>query len=695
MILGRGRQARAGEQKLRVAVLHNIISPHVLPLFERLGAQPGIALRVYFLAETDRNRRWQTRIAQSFTYKVLPHWAIRVGRRDLHTFFVNPTVIQSLLRDGFDVIVSAGWDSFAAQAAFFLCLLLRKPYILWCGSTANEPSWRRSLSLPLVRLLVRGSSAWIAYGTRAKEYLVQLGADQSRVAVAYNTVDVDWFQTRASEQRPHRNEIRHKLGIGPGPVVLYVGQLIERKGTLDLLAAHELVVARRPDTQLVLVGYGPLESELRKHVAAARLPGVVFANHVPLDELPGYYVTADCFVLPSHEEVWGLVLNEAAACGLGVVTTEPVGASADLVEPGVNGRVVPAAAPEQLAAALVDVLDHATTMGNASTQIIRKATFEQNVSAIMGAIHTARHPRRPMVRSQIVAITERTSSTVHELVRRVPPVRYIAAKAWAVKAYWPQFRAHPSLAFNFLVADPELENYTYAIANLAELADFMANALGIERERAFAYIDELEQDDDLREALNARLRTRRDRKHIALYGRRAGWYCLVRALRPNVVVETGVHDGLGSAVLLKALERNRHEGRYGKLIGIDIDPQAGWLVPPSLRANWTLVIEDSARALPRIAQEHRVDVFVHDSWHSYAHEYGEYLSIERGLSPDGVLVSDNAHATDALSRFSVERDRVFAIWKEQPKDHFYPGAAIGLSLPKGFKGAQRATAAIA
>src|SRR5438132_2962058 len=193
---------------LRIALLHNIISPHVVPLFERLAQQPGISLKVYFLAESDQNRRWATAIERSFQYEILPHWAMRFGRTDLNTFFVNPTVVSVLQRDGFDVLISVGWDSLAALAAFALCKIRRKPFVLWSGSTVNEPSWRRTLTLTVVKRVVRGSSSWIAYGSRAREYLVRLGAAADRVFLAYNTVDVDWYQARADELRPQRDLIR-------------------------------------------------------------------------------------------------------------------------------------------------------------------------------------------------------------------------------------------------------------------------------------------------------------------------------------------------------------------------------------------------------------------------------------------------------------------------------------------------------
>ncbi|MDQ3809973.1 MAG: glycosyltransferase family 4 protein [Chloroflexota bacterium] len=373
----------------RVAVLHNIISPHVVPLFQRLARQPDIDLKVYFLAASDLNRRWQSTIGDSFRYTVLPHRAIRVGRRDMHTFFINPTVLTELSRDGFDVIVSAGWDSFAALASFAMCKLQCKPFVLWSGSTINEPSWRRTLTLPLVRCVVRGSDACIAYGTRAREYLVHLGARTECIHIAYNTVDVEWFRERNTELRPRRFDLRRQLGIADGPVVLYVGQLIERKGAQDLLVAHEFIVQQQPASQTVLVGYGRLEAELRRRVDDRQIPGVKIVGHVAIADLPAYYAVADVFALPSREEVWGLVLNEAAASSLPLVTTQVVGAAADLVIPDENGCMVPPASPRKLASALLHALADRERMGAASRKIVAGMTYEQNVRAIVAAIAAA------------------------------------------------------------------------------------------------------------------------------------------------------------------------------------------------------------------------------------------------------------------------------------------------------------------
>lgn len=272
---------------------------------------------------------------------------------------------------------------------------------------------------------------------------------------------------------------------------------------------------------------------------------------------------------------------------------------------------------------------------------------------------------------------------IPRMARNVRPTRVVRAKVWAVRTYARAMLKHPGRALSFVLFDPELDNYTYALENLDELGEFLARLFGWPRDAVDAAIHELEDDDTLRAALNTRLCARPDRKPVALYGRRAGWYVMARLLRPQVIVETGVHDGLGSTVFLQALHRNRLDGHPGQLYGIDINPQAGWLIPDHLRDQFTLVVEDSATALATIGYDSPVDLFIHDSDHRYAHEMNEFDLIAPSLSPQAVVLSDNSHATTTLSDFSASHGRSYAFWKERPKDHFYPGAGIGVSLPGG------------
>jgi predicted O-methyltransferase YrrM len=259
----------------------------------------------------------------------------------------------------------------------------------------------------------------------------------------------------------------------------------------------------------------------------------------------------------------------------------------------------------------------------------------------------------------------------------------LAYKAYVLTNHYPKVVVRkPVDSLRFLLFDPECANFTYEIANYDELNQFLCRtvAKGGDAARLAAYADELRNDRELEGRLKRRLAGRSDRKPIPLYGRRVGWYAAVRQRRPKLVIETGVSDGLGSAVLLRAVERNAAEGAPARVIGIDIDPRAGWLLDEEMRRRHELIIDDSQAALPRVLAGQTLDFFIHDSNHHYEHELGEYQIVRPHLAPEAVIFSDNAHAVPALRDFSASEGRRFDFFKERPLDHFYEGAGIGASV---------------
>lgn len=269
------------------------------------------------------------------------------------------------------------------------------------------------------------------------------------------------------------------------------------------------------------------------------------------------------------------------------------------------------------------------------------------------------------------------------LIRRL--ARTILAKTRLVTAYGG-FRRAPVASVRYVVSSRELDNFTYRISNSGQLADFIADALGISSADAMRYVKELEGDRDLEAALSALLADRVDRNRTMPFGRRLGWYAITRATKPRLVVETGVHDGLGSIALLRALERNAQDGHPGELISVDIDPNAGWLIPDSLRSRHTVVVGDSLFVLPQSLAERQVDIFIHDSDHRYEHETAEFELITKYVGKGTVLISDNAHAGTAFSDHCRRQGLQFRFWRETPVDHFYPGAGIGLAVVRSVAG---------
>lgn len=380
---------RSSMKKTKIAFIQNIIPPYMIPLFSQLAALPQVDLQVYFMAASEKNRKWIPKLGGQFKYKVLPGFSFNFYTKDLFSYHINPSIIWELIRNDYDIISSYGYATFTSQIAFFYSKICRKPFTLWSESTINEPSFLRKVSLPLVKFMVRHSDALIACGTRAKEYLIHLGAPPEKIFIAYCTVDTDFFKWQSSELNVQRGKLRDELGIRNREVILYVGQLIERKGLKYLLKAYSQLKDEF-DVALLIVGDGIERNELTDLCIKDSIQDVFFAGHKQLEELPKYYVISDIFVLPSTEETWGRVLNEAMACGLPVIATDKAGASADLVKEGVNGYVVEDKNIEHLYQAIKRILSHPElkqSMGSKSQQIIDSSfRIEHAIQGFISAI---------------------------------------------------------------------------------------------------------------------------------------------------------------------------------------------------------------------------------------------------------------------------------------------------------------------
>jgi predicted O-methyltransferase YrrM len=163
-----------------------------------------------------------------------------------------------------------------------------------------------------------------------------------------------------------------------------------------------------------------------------------------------------------------------------------------------------------------------------------------------------------------------------------------------------------------------------------------------------------------------------------LLGRRLGWYAMVRAMKPKLVVETGVHQGVGAVTIITALRRNSEEGFTGRYLGTDIDPEAGVLLSDEFLEHGELLYGDSIDSLERI--EEKIDIFINDSDHSEVYEAREYEVIHSKLGLGAIILGDNSHVTDALLKYSTSKQRKFLFFKEEPKAHWYPGGGIGVSF---------------
>jgi predicted O-methyltransferase YrrM len=235
----------------------------------------------------------------------------------------------------------------------------------------------------------------------------------------------------------------------------------------------------------------------------------------------------------------------------------------------------------------------------------------------------------------------------------------------------------------WLFTSREHHNYTYDLTarNRNHLAWFVAQVCEVPVAAVRGWFAELDGDQALRrqiEAATAASVRRGLADRTVRYARRIGWYAIVRARRPAHVVETGTDKGLGTCVLAAALLRNAAEGHPGRVTTMDINPEAGYLVAAEPWAGVVdLVCGDSVGAIRTLAAP--VDLFLHDSDHSAAHERAELEAVEPKLTPGGLLLTDNVTSTDVLARHAEATGRRFLVYTERPARHWYPGDGIGVA----------------
>jgi predicted O-methyltransferase YrrM len=227
---------------------------------------------------------------------------------------------------------------------------------------------------------------------------------------------------------------------------------------------------------------------------------------------------------------------------------------------------------------------------------------------------------------------------------------------------------------SWLVRSSEVSNFVYDLteSNKLYLANGVAVALGCGVDEITAFFQEAEADQELRAHLI-------ESKSPPFFGRRLIWYAVARKTKPKVIVESGVDRGLGSVLLCAALLRNASEGHPGRHYGLDIMPTAGDLLTGRYADTGKILFGDAIATLQDFDKP--IDLFINDSDHHAEYERREYDIVRGKLSPLAIVIGDNIHVTTELAEFSRREHRRFLYLPETPKDHWYPGAATGLSFP--------------
>jgi glycosyltransferase involved in cell wall biosynthesis len=372
---------------------------YMVPLMRELSSRPGIDLTVYYLSRQGLDATLDLKFGQTFKWDIpllggyksvfLPNLRSGSGPNGFFSL-LNVSLFNEIRRNRYEVLLIHGYEHLIKWIAFIAARSCGTRLIFRGESHLNEPRsyFRRAMKRVVLGNLFKWFSGVAYIGKRNREYYEFYGVDPARLYFAPYCVDNAFFASGAENARSARDERRGALGVhDDAPVILYSGKLITLKQPEMLLRAFAAVRKRRP-CHLVYVGDGVLREAIERRVAQFGIPDVHIAGFVNQSLLPEIYACGDIFVLPSLHEPWGLVVNEAMACGLPVIASDRVGSALDLVDDGMNGYVFhynDQNALERRLETLVADRELRSAFGRRSRELISKYSVRNAADGIIAA----------------------------------------------------------------------------------------------------------------------------------------------------------------------------------------------------------------------------------------------------------------------------------------------------------------------
>jgi glycosyltransferase involved in cell wall biosynthesis len=374
------------------------IQYHV-PWFCGLARRPEVEPKVYFALLPDAQQQgtgfgtgfqWDIPMLEGYAWERLPNDR---PEPSLAGFFGSSTrAIHAVLeRDRPDVLLLTGWNALPLLQALRAGLRLGIPRVVRGESNALR---RRPPGIGLVhRALLRRYDAFLAIGKANRDFYLANGVPAARLFDCPYFVDNRRFAEAAQTLRASRGELRRGWNIAESaPCILFAGKLQPKKRIFDVLGAMRILKAAGAAPHLLVAGSGE-ELEAAREYARREALAASFAGFLNQSEMPRAYAAADCLVLPSdHGETWGLVVNEAMACGVPAIVSDRVGCAPDLVLDGQTGATFPFGDREALAARigrLVRDRDELARMGARAREHVARYSVERAVEGTIAAVRSA------------------------------------------------------------------------------------------------------------------------------------------------------------------------------------------------------------------------------------------------------------------------------------------------------------------
>ena len=374
-------------------------------LFLRKLVNEGIDIEVGYYHQGSAGRKgfdedfgidiaWDIDLLDGYSYRFFCEGVANYGLAE--QVRLAPKLIYWALQNPHTPLLLMGWFPESMWLIWILRIFRHAPILVMSETTPasftaiKKANWR----IAILRWLLRHSSANLYIGVRNRVFLREIGVAEDKLFYAPYSIDNSRFTVKSTRLLADRRTLCEQYKVDSElPTFLFCGKLIPKKRPLQLLEAY-LSANLADNVQLLFVGEGKLRKELEQRILESGLKHVHLLGFLNQSQMPQAYVLGEVLCLISDPtETWGLVVNEALACGLPVIVADSVGCSPNLVD-SENGWITPLDDNNELARTLVLAINQYADwkiMGEISRDKVSKHTFSAMAEGVISAIKYIRH----------------------------------------------------------------------------------------------------------------------------------------------------------------------------------------------------------------------------------------------------------------------------------------------------------------
>lgn len=312
---------------MKVLYVTNIAAPYRVDFFNDLSKYCDLTVLFERKKAVDRNDEWYN---NAFSFNGIFLKSKNIGNEAAISFEVI-----KYLKQKYDLIILGGYSSPTAIIASLYMKFSKIPYILNAdGGFINYSE--RKINKFIKTFFISSAKYWLSSGKETNKYLVYYGANEKNI---YNfpftsLKESDILKEPISIEA--KKKLKRNFNISYDKVILSIGQFIPRKGFDWMIEAYKDL---DKSIGIYIIGGKPT-NEYLKLKEKYKMDNLYFVDFQDKESVLNWYRSADLFVLPTREDIWGLVINEALSQGLPVITTNKCIAGLELIEDGKNGYII-------------------------------------------------------------------------------------------------------------------------------------------------------------------------------------------------------------------------------------------------------------------------------------------------------------------------------------------------------------------